>query len=416
MRATCLITFILLLGLVCQGFAGTIAITGGSLFTITQGVIEGGTLLIEDDRITGIGEVTIPTDTEIIDATGMVIMPGLIDGFTNLGTAELESFGPDHDETTTPMTPHLRVIDALNPDNRFIRAARRTGITLVLSAPGEGNLLSGQSAVIQLAGTRMEDMVIRFPAAIHATFGEGPKARYGVNNQMPMTRMGIAAMMRQSLIEAMEHAEKFESYEQKLLEYESGDKEDSDKPTSPARDLKNEALIPVVRGELPLIISADRYDDILTALRIAEEFDLRIILIHGSDSYRVAEKLAEENIPVIIGPSVSRDPRQETMKAVPDLAVRLHDAGVKIAFQTGSIANVRGLLAEARYAVQHGLPAMEAIKALTLNPATIFSIDEDYGSLEVGKKATFTIFDDDPISQLARVQTVFIDGKKIKNK
>lgn len=255
-------------------------------------------------------------------------------------------------------------------------------------------------------------MILQFPVGIHGCLGEAPKLRYGKKNQAPMTRMGAAALLRQTFINALDYADKIERYQEKLEKYEKEKKKDDKKPEPPKKDFKLQSLIPIVRGEKPLIIGANRFDDILTVLRIAEEFDLKIILNHGAEAYRVAEKIASGNIPVILGPSTSFQQKQETEWAVPENAAQLNKAGVKIAFQTGSIQNVSGLLNEARLAVANGLPYNVALKALTLYPAQIFGVDDEVGSLEKGKSGDIVIFDGDPLKDLSRVVLVFISGEK----
>jgi imidazolonepropionase-like amidohydrolase len=390
-----------------------VALQGARIVTVTRGIIDNGTLVIEGGKIAEVGEeVTVPPDATIIDCAGRTILPGFIDGFTNLGTTDLRSFGPDDDEATDPVTPHLRIIDALNPDNRFIPLARRTGVTAVLCAPGEGNLLTGQSALIRLSGRAIEDMVVQFPVAVHGMLGEAPKLRYGKKSKAPMTRMGAAALLRQKLVDAQEHHARLERYRADLAEYEREKKEDSDEPTRPEPNLELEALIPIVKGEKPLVVSADRLDDILTALRIAKEFELKLILNHGAEAYRVAERLAVENVPVILGPVGTYYQRQETLRAKPELASLLRQAGVSIAFQTGSAENVSGLLEQARHAVRYGLAYDEAVKALTLYPAQIYGVADQIGSLDVGKSADLAVFDRDPIRELARIEMVFIRGRR----
>jgi len=394
---------------------GTMAIRGGTFITVTQGIIENGTMIIRDGVIEEVGrDIRIPRGAKVIDAAGLTVMPGLIDCFTNLGTADIESFGTDDDEATDPVTPHLRVTDGLNPDNRFIPLARKAGITNVLSAPGEGNLLSGQSALIHLSGESPDDMVIAFPVGVHASLGEAPKMRYGKQSRAPMTRMGEAALLRQTLVDAGEYLYKTTRYNEKLEAYEKKVREGAeagDKPAPVATDFKMKALLPVITKNKPLILGADRYDDILTALRVAGEFDVTLVLNHGAEAYRVADKLAEKGIPVIVGPSASYYQREETTRANPENAALLNKAGIRIAFQTGSVKNYAGLLHTARHAAAHGLPHDAALKALTLYPAQIFGVAENLGSLEKGKIANIAAFDGDPLDDVSRTQFVVIKGK-----
>ena len=174
-----------------------LAITQGKLLTVTKGVIEQGTILIQNGNITAIGnDIPVPDGARIIKAEGLLVVPGFVDAFTNLGAADIEKENQDFDEATAPITPHLRIIDAIDPNNRFIALARKTGVTSVLSAPGEGNLLSGQSALIHLHGKTVKDMLISFPVAVNGSMGEMPKLRYGQKGRYPSTRMGIAALLR----------------------------------------------------------------------------------------------------------------------------------------------------------------------------------------------------------------------------
>ena len=389
----------------------TVALRGARLLTITQGVIDNGVLVMSGGRITAIGaQVSIPTGARVIDVAGGTVMPGLIDGFTNLGTADIPSLGRDDDEATDPVTPHLRITDALNPDNRFVPVARNSGVTAALCAPAEGNLLSGQSALIRLAGTSPEEMVLSTPVGTHVSLGEAAKTRYGQKGRAPMTRMGAAALLRQTFVNAKGYADKLAIYERKLAAHEADAAERE--PPRPERDLKLEALLPVVAGQKPLIVGADRFDDIYTALRITAEFDLPIILNRGAEAHRLASELVERDIAVIWGPVGASYQELESERGTPATPALLSQAGVRFAFQTGSIENVTGLLHQARSAIIYGLPYEEALKALTLYPAQIFGVADRLGSLEVGKLADIVVFDGDPLEELSKVAMVFIGGKR----
>jgi imidazolonepropionase-like amidohydrolase len=385
-----------------------VVLQGGRLVTITQGVIENGTLIMAAGRITAIGsDLSIPNGADVIDVSGMTVVPGLIDGFTNLGVADVPSMGKDDDESTDPVTPHLRILDALNPENRFIPAARKSGVTAVLTAPSDGNLLTGQSALLRLTGGTVEEMVLAAPVAVHASLGEAPR-RYGQRNRAPMTRMGSAALLRQTLVDAKGYADKLAMHESKLAAYREGAEEDE--PTPPERNLKLEALVPVVEGGLPLVVSADRFDDLHTALRVSREFDLRLIVNHGAEAHRVADELSEETIPVIWGPMGAAYRELESGRGTPETPALLARAGVPFAFQTGSMENLAGLREEARAAVLHGLSPEEALKGLTLYPAQIFGVADRLGSLEVDKLADVVVFDGDPLEDLSKVEMVFVAG------
>jgi len=371
-----------------------LAIKNGKLYTITKGILENGTILIQEGKIAAIGKnLTVPKNARIIDASNLTVLPGFIDAFTNLGTADTVPSNNDSDEATSPITPHLQIIDAINPENRFIPLARQNGVTSLLCAPGEGNLLSGQSALIHLAGNSIEEMLIEFPVAVHGNIGEVPKLRHGgKKGRYPSTRMGSAALLRQTLINAREYGEKL-------------------KHSPSPKNFKHESLVPVVKKERPLIIRANRLDDILTALRIADEFKIRIILNHAAEGYRVAEKLSAQNIPVLLGPVSSFYKREETSKANFENAAILQKAGVKIAFQTNSFLNYGDLILQAEKAVQHGLPYNEALKALTIYPAEIFGVEDRIGSLEKGKIADIILFEGEPLRRNSRIKMVLIKGR-----
>ena len=225
-------------------------ILGGRLVTVTNGIIENGILLMRDGKIEAIGkDIRIPEDATVIDVSGQTVLPGLIDGFTNLGLADIASYGKDDDEATAPLTPQLRIVDAFNPANRFVPMARQAGITSVLCAPAEGNLLTGQSGFVQLSERGIEEMNLKFPVAVHGCLGEAPKLRYGEKSQSPMTRMGAAALLRQAFIDALDYADKLDRYQKKLETDEKENEEDEKKPTPPKTDFKLQSLIPIIRGE-----------------------------------------------------------------------------------------------------------------------------------------------------------------------
>ncbi len=403
-----------------KGGEETIALKGGRVFT-AAGVIDGATVLIEHGKISAVAKnLAVPNGARIIDATSYSIFPGFIDSFTNLGAAEIETIERDYDEATSPLTPQLRIIDSLNPQNEFITSARKMGITTALSAPGTGNLLSGQSAVIRLAGETATEMVIRFPAAVHASLGEEPKMRYGKQQAQPMTRMGEAALLRQTLVDAQEYFGQLQSYEKKVKDFEKKDKEaqakPDERPVRPESNFMLQSLVPIIRGELPLIILANRLDDILTALRIAGEFKLKIILNGGSDAYKIKEKLAAQNVPVLLRPQAAYRLSVETGGALFENAALLQKAGVKIAFQTGSISHLGDLLAEARLATEYGLPWQEALKALTINAAEILGVADQTGSIEKGKSADLVVFDGNALVSAAKVKAVIIRGQLVEDR
>ena len=403
-----------------SGKEESLAIRGGKFITMTRGVLENGILLIQKGKIAAIGkDIPIPAEAKVIDASKYTVLPGYIDAFTNLGTTDPISREKDYDEGTAALTPQLRIIDAINPEDTFIPFARKTGVTSVLSAPGEENLLSGQSALIHLSGETLEEMLVKFPVAVHGSLGEAPKLRYGKKGELPSTRMGEAALLRQTLADTQDYLNKIQAYEKKRQEYEKKKKEGqadpSQEPLLPPVDWKLQALIPILKGEIPLIIRANRMDDILTALRIADEFGIKLILNHASDGYKAAQELALRKIPVLVGPVASYRQTVETSSAIYENASILQKAGIKIAFQTGSIQNFGDIIYQASLAYSHGLPYEEALKALTIYPARILGVEDKLGSLEKGKIADLIVVEGDPLSPLSKVKMVIIEGKIVED-
>ena len=393
--------------------SSTILIRNGTIFTVTKGVIKSGSILIKNGKIFEVGkDISVPEDAEVIDASGCVVFPGFIDSHTNLGAAEIGSLDGDEDEGTSPLTPHLRIIDAINPINSFIPLARKTGITAALTAPGQGNLLSGQSALIRLTGQNIEALVLKFPVGIHGSIGETPKLRFGKKGVLPSTRMGAAALLRQTLVDSQEYLSKILEYEKKIADKKNNDKEVAERSQAlPPIDFMLDSLLPVIKGELPLIITANRKDDLLTAIRIKDEFKIRLVINQGADAYKVRDRLASENIPVLIGPQTVSPTTFETSGAVPEAAFLMQKEGVKIAFQTGGGKHFGDLLSQARLAIAHELDIEDALRALTINPAEIFGVSDFIGSLEKGKLADIVIFEGNPLlSTEAKLRVVIIGG------
>jgi imidazolonepropionase-like amidohydrolase len=378
---------------------------------MTRGILDSGVIIIRDGRIQEVGkDVAIPAGTRIIEASTSYIFPGFIDAGTNLGTVELETIEKDDDEATLPLTPHLRTIDAFNPESRLIPEALDLGVTTVLVAPARGNLLSGQSALIYLGGSHLSETVIRTAAAVHGSLGDVSKPRSKLNQAYPYTRMGGAALLRQTLADARYYLDRALEFEKKRKD---GQAEAAAGPKPPLQPML-EALVPVVKGDLPLVVTANRLDDILTALRIAQESGIRIIISEGAQAWRVRDRLAALKLPVILRPRVDFGSTVETVGGRHENAALLQGAGVKIAFQTGSIQNLGDLLLQARVAVGYGLAPEDALRALTINPAEIFGVGDEIGSLEKGKSADIVIFPGNPILSSVRASTVIIRGRVVR--
>ncbi len=375
-----------------------LVVRGGRIHTVTRGILEQGVIVIRDGKIQDIGpDAAIPPDARIIEAGGSFICPGLIDAGTNLGIVELETVERDDDEPGSPLTPQLRVLDAFNPENRLIAAVLTDGVTAIVLRPSRGNLLSGQSAFLRLDGTGgPEALAVKPAAAVHGSLGDVLRSRSKQGTAYPSTRMGAAALLRQTLSDAKHELDTMTR---------AGAK--------PSAQPQLAALAPVLKGEIPLVIAANRLDDILTALRIAKEFGVRVAIDGGTDAWRIADRLAAGNIPVILGPRTGLGTTVETMDARRENAALLEEAGVKIAFQSGGIPDAGGLLAVVQTAVRHGLAPEAALRALTIDAAGIFGVAGRLGSLEKGKYADLAIFDGDPVRTAARVRAVIVNGRLV---
>ena len=383
-----------------------LAIKGGKILTITDGVIEGGTILIDGGKIVKVGKrIKVPEEAEVIDVTGKVVMPGLIDAHCHIGIIEekIGWAGGDGNEMTDPATPHMRALDAIkaNANEGGLEAAVKAGITTVQILPGSANVIGGTGVVVKTAPKVVtDDMVIRNPSGMKIAFGENPRRVYGEGlKKTPSTRMGVAAILREWLQKTVNYMEKKERF-----------KDDPEK--KPEVDIKLEALIPVLKGEIPLRAHAHRADDIATAVRIAEEFGVKMSWEHATEGHRIAEWIAEKGIPAVWGPSLMSRPKWEMRELSFDTPKALYDAGVKFAFQTDSMgANIAYLPISAGLAVKHGLPYEEALRAITIVPAEILGVADRVGSIEKGKDADLRILDGDPLELRTRVEMVLIDGE-----
>lgn len=396
----------------------TIAIRGGKLLTVSHGIIENGTVLVVDGKIKAVGaSVSIPPNAQVIDAAGKVVIPGMIDAGDRLGLVEIpgEQITNDATEYDDPIHPELRVLDALNPGSELFRVTRAQGITNAVSTPANGNLIAGQGAVINLDGGTVQRLVVESPAALVINLGESSKLTYGPKGKPPDTRMGQMAMLRQEFLSAQHYQAELKAYAKKQSDKNSGAEtkggEESKPSTPPAKNLKFEALASALDGNLPVVIRANRVSDIEMALRLADEFHLRIILSDAAGAWRLAGQLAEKKIPVIVGPVLEEPSSMETLDVRLENAAILHHAGVPIAIQTGSANEVRDLPFEVEYAIANGLPEDVALAAVTLNPARFFGFEDRLGSLDEGKQANLVVLDGMPFHVKTHVVTELINGK-----
>ena len=392
-----------------------LAITRGTVLTPTQ-TLENGVLLIDAGKIVDVGiGLGVPSDAEVIDAAGKVVFPGLIDAHCHAGLFPdgVGVVDSDGNEMTDPVTPHLRAIDAIHPADQAFADLRAAGVTTINTGPGSANLVGGQTAVIKTVGRTVDEMLLLAPAGMKMALGENPKRVYGENKKTPSTRMGNAGLLREWLFKTRNYLASRAEYERKLAEAEAG-VEGAKTPEPFAIDLRLEELSRVLTRELPVHLHAHRADDILTAIRIAEEFDLDLVLIHATEGHKIADILADRQIPCIVGPILFSRMKLELRDMTPRNPAILAAAGATVAIQTDGMSSVRYLAIDAALAVQQGLDESEALRAVTLTPAELLHIDHRVGSLEPGKDADLVIASGHPFDIAhSRVDRVLIDGRTV---
>jgi imidazolonepropionase-like amidohydrolase len=394
----------------------TIAIKGGKLLTITHGVIENGVVVMHNGRITAVGGVgtAIPAGAKVIDATGMTVYPGLIDSETHLGLTEISADRMTNDEIemSDEIMPHMHVYDAFHAETALIPVTRINGITNAIVAPASGDTLPGQDSFIQLAGPSATEMLTVRDIAMPLNFTGAQRRNQSFEQaKFPFTRMGMATQLRQAFIDALDYDQKMAAYEKKKSSSDAKEKDKAGAP--PKRDLKFEALLPYLHGKKPVVLAAEQPNDLLTALGLADEFHLKVILNHVTHSASLLDKIAATGLPVIIGPIYEQPKESERYDAVYSMPAQLAKRGVKIAFASYDSHQARNLPYAAGYAVGFGLPPEEALKAMTINPAQMWGVDKDLGSLDVGKMGNVVVANGDPLDVKTDVKHVFIQGQEI---
>lgn len=382
-------------------------IINGTVHTMEGLTIPGGYVEIRGDKIAGFGpmeECPKQWEGEVFDAQGGHIQPGFVDAHCHLGMFgdAVGVEGDDGNEATDPCTPHLRAVDAINPMDRCFQEAREAGVTTVLTGPGSANPISGQFVAMKTAGRWLDDMVIKAPAAMKLALGENPKLTYHERHEGPITRMATAAVIRENLAKAVEYRDK--------LERAAADPDEE----KPEFDAKLEALLPVVRRELPVHIHAHRADDIATGIRICKEFGLEYVIVHGTEGHLIANELAREGARVITGPCLGDRSKPELANMSLETPVLLAMAGVKIAICTDHPETpVQYLPLCAAMAVKGGLPADAALAAITIWAAEIGGVAHRVGSLTPGKDGDVVVMSGHPLNWLSRVSAVVVDGRRV---
>jgi imidazolonepropionase-like amidohydrolase len=407
----------------------TIAITGGKLLTITHGVIENGVVLIEGGKIAAVGtaaSVKVPKGATIVDAKGMTVYPGLIDSETRLGLSEIGSDRSTNDtvEPSDEIFPQMHVYDAFHAESEHIPITRFNGITNAIVAPAETDTIPGQDSFIQLAGRDRDAMLMVKDVALAMNFGQAPKrggrgeAAGPAGGRYPSTRMGETSQMRQALLDAQE-------YMARRSRPGAAGSEEGAAPAAGAGggrggaaagsafSLRNEALIPYLKGEKPVVLGAYDGHDVETAMAFAQEFHLKVILSHVTRAQDVLDKIASYHVPVIVGPIYDLPEANERYDAVYSVPGELQKRGVKVILASYNVSNSRNLPYSAGFAVAYGMPYDEALKAITLNPAEVFGLGDKLGSLDTGKIANVVIANGDPLDVRTVVKQVYINGVAI---
>lgn len=385
-----------------------IAIKNVTIHTMAEDeIIKNGVILIDNGKICNLGSnIAIPENIEIIDGKNGFLMPGIIDAHCHIGMWEdgLGFEGSDGNETTDPVTPHLRAIDAINPVDKCFQEALEAGITTVATGPGSANVIGGTFATMKTYGKTIDDMVINECTAMKSAFGENPKRVYSGKKVTPSTRMATAAILRENLIKAKNYVEKQEAFK-------------NGSAKAPDFDMKLEALAKVIRKEIPLKSHAHRADDILTAIRIAKEFDLDLSLEHCTEGHLITESLKDEHIKsIIIGPSLSDRSKVELKNLTFKTPMILNKAGIKVSIMTDHpVIPLQYISLCAALAAREGMDEEEALRSITINPARAINADHRVGSIEIGKDADIIIYNGHPFDLRNTVKLVMIDGKVVKN-
>lgn len=381
------------------GSAQTVAITNARIHTAAGAPIERGTVVFANGRITAVGaDVTPPAGARVIDATGKVVTPGLLDSHTTLGLVEVGMSAGPTDESTSfaRLTAAYQVVDAINPLSTLVPVTRVEGITRAVVAPAPGtSVIAGQGAVIDLGGERVTDMVARAPNAMYVTLGEAGAGRAGGSREAALL------LLREALADAQDFAANRAAWrENRRRDYALG-------------RLDLEALVPVVTGELPLAVSVHRAADILAVLRLRETFpQLRLVLLGATEAWMVAADLVAAGVPVVIDP-LANLPGIENPGITLENAARLDAAGVTVAFATFEAHNARNLRQRAGNAIANGMSFDAALRAVTAAPARIWNLADRYGTLEPGREADVIIWSGDPFELDTAAERVFIEGHEI---
>ncbi|WAX58629.1 amidohydrolase [Jatrophihabitans cynanchi] len=382
---------------------GSVAIVGGRVVPGAADPIENATVLITDGVIEAVGaNVAVPYGVRTIDASGHWVLPGFVEAHAHVGVHE-EGEGPagqDTNEMTDPNGARLRALDAINPAERGFADALAGGVTTVVVKPGSGNPIGGQTVAIKTWGRIVDEMIVKSPTSVKSALGENPKRVYGEKKELPSTRQGVAAVIRDAFGKAQDYRAKRDAAASK------GDPFDRD-PTC-------EVLVRVLDGELPWCQHTHRADDIATAIRLADEFGYRLIVNHATEGFLLADVLAERQIPCIVGPLFTTRSKVELRERTLANPGRLANAGVLVALTTDHpVVPINFLVHQATLAVKEGMSRDDALRSLTVNPAQMMGLADRVGALEVGRDGDVVIWDGDPLDVMSRARRVFVNGVSV---
>ncbi|MDQ6848698.1 MAG: amidohydrolase [Actinomycetota bacterium] len=381
----------------------SVAITGARIVPVDGDPIDAGTVLVTDGKIAAVGpDVRVPDGVFTIDASGRWVLPGFVDAHAHLGVSEEGEgrAGSDTNEMTDPNGARMRALDAINPVELGFRDALSGGVTAVVVKPGSGNPIGGQTVAIKTWGRIVDEMVIKSPVSVKSALGENPKRVYGEKKQLPSTRQGVAAVIRDALTKAQDYKAKRDRATEKGEPFD--------------RDNTCEVLVRVLDGELPWSQHTHRADDIATAIRLADEFGYRLIVNHATEGFLLADVLAEREIPCIVGPLFTTRSKVELRERTLTNPGLLANAGVLVALTTDHpVVPINFLVHQATFAVKDGMSRADALRAITINPARMMGLDGRVGALTPGLDGDVVIWDGDPLDVMSRAVQVFVAGVSV---
>ena len=399
---------------------GQVAIRGKTIYTVSGATIEDGMVIVRDGKIAAVGQASdlnVPAGFRVLDAA--VVTPGLVDAHSVVGLAGQFNYEHDQDqlERSDPIQPELRAIDAYNPRERLVEWVRSFGVTTVQTGHAPGQLVSGQLMIVKTRGSTIEDALVKAPSAVAVTLASTAQRTDG---QSPGTRGKMMSLLRQRLIDARRYLD-----ERKPTPANESDDEENPQPNlesenappPPARSLSADALVRVLQREIPLVVTAERAQDIANALRLRSEFDIRVILDGASESYLLADEIRQASVPVILHPTMARSFGDRENLGF-ETASKLRTAGISVALQSGYesyVPKTRVVLFEAGIAAANGLGFDGALRTITLDAARILGIDDRVGSIAVGKDGDLALYDGDPFEYTTHCVGVVIEGEVVSD-